>query len=337
VARNVSVFPPSLVESELFGHEKGAFTNAEVPKRGVFELANKGTLFLDEIGDMPLEVQPKLLRAIQEKIVIRVGGVTEIPVDVRLIAATSQDSQDRQTFRGDLFHRISDFPITIPPLRDRHEDIVPLARMFLEQSANAVGKSGITLSGEAEGLLTEYRFPGNVRELQKLIGRIVNSKWSNSIVSADDVRLSISAVSDKSVVDSVKTSRSAPESDAPVETTVGRSGADALTLATVAEQLAEIPIDRHDPSLWGAKPRLELAVRDLLMRIAGAALEATKKVPSAKPEVTAAIRNILGDEQFDRSKCAREIKKLLDKTQEQTKVLPEDIERLIEAWRSGPQ
>lgn len=332
IARNVSEFSPSLIESELFGHERNAFNNAQL-KKGVFELADKGTLFLDEIGDLPRELQSKLLRAIQEKVIFRVGGVSKIPADVKLITATCE----AQKLRDDLNYRIDTYKITIPPLRDRSEDIVPLSKMFVEKSAQKAGRSGITLSGDAERVLQEYRFPGNVRELKGVIERIIRAKLSNSIVSAEDVRSSISAVSEKSVVDSVKTTKSTRESDAPVESRVGRSGADALTLANVAERLAEIPIDLHDPSLWGSKPRLESAVRGLLMRIAGAALEATKKVPTGDPEVTAAIQNIYGNEQLDKTKCAREIKKLLGQTQEKTKV-PKDLkELLISEWRSGPR
>jgi transcriptional regulator with GAF, ATPase, and Fis domain len=166
---NCVAIPEGLLESELFGHEKGAFTGATAQKIGKFELANEGTIFLDEIGDMPLATQAKLLRILQEKEFERVGGNQTIRVDVRFIAATNKNLMEmvRQgTFREDLYYRLNVFSVQLPPLRERKEDIPLLASQFLERVGNAV-----KLSAESLQVLTAYPWPGNVRELQNILER----------------------------------------------------------------------------------------------------------------------------------------------------------------------
>ncbi|MCD4721259.1 MAG: sigma-54 dependent transcriptional regulator [Desulfobacula sp.] len=173
VPLNCAAITPTLVESELFGYEKGAFTGAESRKRGKFEYATKGTLFLDEIGDMPLEAQAKLLRALQEQRFQRVGGNKEIPVDVRIICATNQDLKKmvaKGAFRSDLLYRINVFPIEMPALRQRPDDIVPLAKYFLTLQTI---KGDMQLTQGACRILKKYHWPGNVRELQNVIERAV--------------------------------------------------------------------------------------------------------------------------------------------------------------------
>jgi DNA-binding NtrC family response regulator len=168
---NCAAISPSLVESELFGHEKGAFTGADRRSPGKFEFASGGTLFLDEIGDLPLEAQAKLLRALQEKKIQRVGGNEELPVDVRVICATNQDLDElveASDFRQDLFFRINVFPIGVPPLRDRIDDIVPLAEHFRKRYA---GSPRVQFADGAVELLMEYHWPGNVRELANAMER----------------------------------------------------------------------------------------------------------------------------------------------------------------------
>ncbi|MBI1290644.1 response regulator [bacterium] len=165
VELNCAALPANLVESELFGHEKGAFTGALTARAGRIELAHRGTLFLDEIGELPLEIQPKLLRALQEKKVTRVGGKTDIECDFRLISATHRDLLQevrKGTFREDLFYRIAVFPVKLPPLRDRLEDLELLLFHFLEQE----GVRNARLTSEAQLLLGGYQWPGNVRELK---------------------------------------------------------------------------------------------------------------------------------------------------------------------------
>jgi formate hydrogenlyase transcriptional activator len=171
-----AAIPTGLLESELFGHEKGAFTGAIMQKAGRFELANKGTLFLDEIGDIPLELQPKLLRALQEHEFERLGGTRTIKVDVRLVAATNRDLAqmiNERQFRTDLYYRLSVFPISVPPLRERADDIPKLVRYFTQKFARRMNKRVETISQETMEALVRYPWPGNVRELENLIERAV--------------------------------------------------------------------------------------------------------------------------------------------------------------------
>jgi DNA-binding NtrC family response regulator len=174
VAINCAAIPETLIENELFGHERGAFTGAGERKLGKFELASGGTVFLDEIGELPLAVQGKLLRAIEEKSVDRIGGKAPIPVDVRVVAATNKDLRaavNRGEFRGDLFFRLAVFPIDIPPLRERGDDVVLLARHFAAQLGKELRGREAILSDEGIATLRAHRWPGNVRELENSIER----------------------------------------------------------------------------------------------------------------------------------------------------------------------
>jgi formate hydrogenlyase transcriptional activator len=176
VALNCAAIPGALLESELFGCEKGAFTGAVTQTIGRFQAADHGTLFLDEIGDLPLELQPKLLRALQEKQIERLGGGRTIQVDVRVIAATNQDLgrmvQERK-FRADLYYRLNVFPMMLPPLRDRREDIPLLTKHFVQKFAQQQGKAIDTIPHEVIAALVRYDWPGNIRELQNVIERAV--------------------------------------------------------------------------------------------------------------------------------------------------------------------
>jgi len=174
VALNCSAMPPSLAESELFGHEKGSFTGAQALRRGRFEMADGGTLFLDEIGDLPLEIQPKLLRVLQEGRFERVGGETPITVDVRIVAATHMDlgaAVETGTFREDLFYRIAVFPVRLPPLRERAEDAILIAEIFAAKLRSRQGWEGLAFSVEALDHIAKRRWPGNVRELRNAVER----------------------------------------------------------------------------------------------------------------------------------------------------------------------
>jgi len=182
---NCASISPSLVESELFGYEKGAFTGADRRTKGKFEYADGGTLFLDEIGDLPMEAQAKLLRALQDKKIQRVGGNQEIPLDVRIICATNQDLKqlaEKGKFRQDLYYRINVFPILSPSLRERPEDIVPLAEHFLRQF---IGVSDIRMTEGAMRTLTSYNWPGNVRELANAIERVMILYKGGGMVTAE--------------------------------------------------------------------------------------------------------------------------------------------------------
>ena len=176
VAINCAAIPDNLLETELFGHEKGAFTGAVARKPGKFELAHRGTLFLDEIGDLPLGLQAKILRALEERRFERVGGTVSLQVDVRIVAATNKALRAgvaAKLFREDLYFRLSVFPITIPPLRDRPDDIPILARAFVDRFCREMKKKVATLSPAAIQELQRYPWPGNVRELQNSMERTV--------------------------------------------------------------------------------------------------------------------------------------------------------------------
>ncbi len=176
VALNCAAIPEGLVENELFGHERGAFTGAGARKVGKMDLAHHGTLFLDEIGELPLAIQAKLLRVLEERRFERVGGTQLIEVDVRIVVATNRDLQklmQEKLFREDLYFRISAVPITIPALRDRGNDVLLLAEYFLEKFTREFAKPGLELSPDAKQRLVEYRWPGNVRELQNTLERAV--------------------------------------------------------------------------------------------------------------------------------------------------------------------
>ena len=173
---NCAAIPHSLLESELFGHEKGSFTGAVAKKIGKFELAHTGTLFLDDVCEMPLELQVKLLRALQEKEIQRIGGTTTITVDTRIIAATNKDLQDQVTagnFRADLFYRLNVFPINIPPLRERLDDMPHLVRFFIHRYCTKNKRPVKTIAARALNALSIYHWPGNVRELEHAIERAV--------------------------------------------------------------------------------------------------------------------------------------------------------------------
>ncbi|MGB7946589.1 MAG: sigma 54-interacting transcriptional regulator [Candidatus Binatia bacterium] len=173
---NCAAIPTGLLESELFGHEKGAFTGAIAQRVGRFELAHRGTLFLDEVGDIPLELQPKLLRVLQEHEFERLGSARTVRVDVRMVAATNVDLTQKVAdnhFRADLYYRLNVFPITIPPLRDRREDIPLLVRYFAQKYARRMKRAIETIPAKAMTALTEYHWPGNVRELENFVERSV--------------------------------------------------------------------------------------------------------------------------------------------------------------------
>lgn len=186
---NCAAIPKDLLEAELFGYEKGAFTGAKTGgKPGKFELAHGGSVFLDEIGDMPLEMQPKLLRVLEERELERIGGNTIIQTDFRLIAASNQNLKrmvGEGTFRADLFYRLNVMPIEIPPLKDRKDDIVPLAHHLLERISHEAAAPEMQISKEAEAILENHEWPGNVRELSNVIERTFATKDGDTIHTSD--------------------------------------------------------------------------------------------------------------------------------------------------------
>ena len=191
VALNCAAVPAALLESELFGHERGAFTGALTQTTGRFQAADHGTLFLDEIGDLPLELQPKLLRVLQEREFERLGSGRTQQVDVRVIAATNQDLQrmvQEGKFRADLYYRLHVFPLSVPPLRERREDIPLLTRYFVQKHAQRMGRGIDTIPSSALEALMRYDWPGNIRELQNVLERSVILTSGNTLrVAMPDV------------------------------------------------------------------------------------------------------------------------------------------------------
>ncbi|MCP3748935.1 MULTISPECIES: sigma-54 interaction domain-containing protein [Pseudomonas] len=192
VAVNCGAFSESLVEAELFGHEKGAFTGALSSKAGWFEEANGGTLFLDEIGDLPMPIQVKLLRVLQEREVVRLGSRKSIPIDVRVLAATNvqlEKAINAGHFREDLYYRLDVVSLELVPLRERPGDILPLTRHFIQAYSQRLGYGDVSLSSEAEAKLRSYGWPGNIRELENVIHHTLLI-CRDGVIRQDDLRLS---------------------------------------------------------------------------------------------------------------------------------------------------
>jgi formate hydrogenlyase transcriptional activator len=199
-----------LIESELFGHEKGAFTGAIIQRVGRFELANRGTIFLDEIGDIPLELQPKLLRVLQEREFERLGSSRTLRTDARLIAATNRDLKtmvEEQRFRSDLYYRLNVFPIRVPALRERKEDIPLLVRHFVQEFSRRNNRVIDTIPSETMQALVRYQWPGNIRELQNVIERaVIISQGPVLLVALPELTSDVSSIS----APVVTTAKSAP-------------------------------------------------------------------------------------------------------------------------------
>ena len=191
VRMNVAAMPPGLLESELFGHEKGAFTGAAARRIGRLELAHQGTLFLDEVGDIPEEIQPKLLRVLQEREFERLGSTRTQKVDVRIVAATNRDlvqMVEDGSFRADLYYRLNVFPMTIPPLRERVDDIPALARHFAQQSSRRMGRAVPSIPEKVMDALKRWSWPGNIRELQNVIERAVILSGPTLVLPPQDIQ-----------------------------------------------------------------------------------------------------------------------------------------------------
>jgi len=204
VAVDCAAIPEMLLESELFGHVRGAFTDAKMDKKGIFEVAQGGTLFLDEIGEIPLGLQPKLLRAVQEKAIRRVGATRTLPVDIRIISATNRDLLEAvkaKTFRDDLYYRLNVLQIDLPPLRERREDIPLLAGHFLKKVVAEQKKAATVFSEASLKVLMNYSWPGNVRELEHAIERAVTLSESDTISAEDFPPAMLERQADQVVLD----------------------------------------------------------------------------------------------------------------------------------------
>jgi two-component system response regulator FlrC len=261
VAVNCAAIPHTLLESEMFGYEKGAFTGASQRKLGKFELAHTGTLLLDEVSEMEIHLQAKLLRVIQESEVDRLGGNSPIPVDVRIIATTNvhlPDAIENKTFRSDLYYRLNVIPVKIPPLRERNGDILYLADHFLEKFAGERGLKKHLLSDQAAALLKTYPFPGNVRELENIIERVV-LMTDGTHISPDSLCLE-----HREEVESVWRSASAPDAPFPSDVTSLNS---IKPLKDVEKSLICETLNRVDGNKTKAAKLLGISVRTLWNKV----------------------------------------------------------------------
>ena len=252
VTLNCSAIPTELLESELFGHERGAFTGAVTQKTGRLELAEKGTLFLDEIGDMPLEVQPKILRVLQDQEFERVGGLRTISVNARIVVATNRDlgqMVSQNEFREDLFYRLNVFPIQLPPLRERATDIPLLVQHFVRKHAKRIGKRIETVPGETMRALSRWHWPGNVRELENIIeralilssGSVLNvplSELTGSTLPMPTTRVQTLEASEKDLI-----FRALRESNGVIATAAGKLG---IKRTTLNSRMRKLRISRSD-------------------------------------------------------------------------------------------
>ena len=250
ITLNCAAIPTGLLESELFGHERGAFTGALAQKLGRFELANHGTLFLDEVGDIPLDLQPKLLRALQEKSFERLGGIKTIPIDVRLVAATNRDltqMMGEKLFRSDLYYRLKVFPIVTPPLRDRPEDIPLLVRHFTRKYSEKMGRTIETIPVKTMKALVNWPWPGNVRELENFIERsVILSPARDLRAPVEELRASL-GTSGSGTLDEMERAyimRVLQESGGVVSSTAVRLG---LPRTTLNALMARLGISRSAP------------------------------------------------------------------------------------------
>ena len=217
-AINCGAIPENLLESELFGHEKGAFTGASSLKRGKIELAHSGTLFLDEIGDMPMSLQVKLLRFLQERVIERVGGVKEIPVDVRVVCATHQNLQqliEQNLFREDLFYRVSEISLNIPPIREREGDAIIIAQSLLKSFLQQMKRPPLSFNEDAMRSIKAYHWPGNVREIINKVKRAVIMADDKKITAADLELCNLSEVSEQAL--NLRQIRDAAEKSAVIQ------------------------------------------------------------------------------------------------------------------------
>jgi formate hydrogenlyase transcriptional activator len=244
ISLNCAAIPTGLLESELFGYERGAFTGALAQKIGRFEMAHRGTLFLDEVGDIPLDLQPKLLRALQEKSFERLGGTKTIPIDVRLVAATNRNLTQMmgdKLFRSDLYYRLKVFPITTPPLRDHAEDIPALARHFTRKYAAKMDRQIEKIPVDTMQALIHFRWPGNVRELENFIERaVILSRGPNLRAPLAEIREEASQGSGSATLKQVEREhiiRVLRESGGVVTTAAARLGLQRTTLNAMMRKL----------------------------------------------------------------------------------------------------
>lgn len=320
ISINSTAIPENLLESELFGYERGAFTSAYAAQQGKFESADKGTLFLDEIGDMRMDLQPKILRVIEDGQVTRIGGTESRYVDVRVIAATNRNLKDRiagGAFREDLYYRLRVNVISIPALRDRREEIPDLAQRFLERESRAQGKVGIDLSNDALDHLSARDYPGNIRELENLIKSAVGRAGHNQHLTA------------QTFLDDTLTPAhiGSPEVPLPSEPPCNDS-----SLAAVLYLLRCIQVTKEDPDLAGILPHLDAAYADLKTAVVGAALDRTRHPISKKFNQKAVAELLYSDPKVDTKAARRLLNKVLGRTGDAA-LSQQELQKLVDSWK----
>ena len=334
-AADLEAADQTLINIKLFGRRHGYPNPSDSAQAGIFEEANGSTLFLDEIGEISHQAQATILKVLEDKKVRREGTTVDIPVDFRLITGTLQDPEKliaEGKFREDFYQRIQSIEITIPPLRERPEDIVPMAQVFLNNASQSANKSHISLSEEAAASLTAYTFPRNVRQLQKAIESIVARKGSGETISEDDIAVVLkSRGSAKTQSRSVDPSSnvSAGRNTTQEKNNVGIS----LSLDNLSEHLTNLPVSSQDAALKGIIPRLDKAVEDLKKRLAGAALLASKGTKK-EPNLEAAWRHLLGIDgrnNGDGAYAKRFFNDVLGRGRKSTPISDTDIDTLTEA------
>ena len=307
VAINTAAIPKDLLESELFGHERGAFTGAQATRRGRFEQAEGGTLFLDEIGDMPLELQTRLLRVLSDGQYYRVGGHSPLKSQVRVIAATHQNLEQRVrdgAFREDLFHRLNVIRLRLPPLRERREDIALLARSFLAASAQELGMEPKRLSEDALARLQAFDFPGNVRQLQNLChwltvmapSAVVDAKDLPPELGESTPAMTASPVADAPAAPLPSGPAAVPAASVNVGTTVGGQGWTQLMAVEAARLLAA-----GEPEVWDELTRRfesEL-ITTALAHTRGRRIEAARLLGIGRNTITRKIQELGLDDAGD--------------------------------------
>jgi len=328
---NVAAIPKDLLESELFGIEKGIATGVS-GRRGKFEQANGGTLFLDEIGDMPLDAQVKVLRALQEKKIYRVGGEKAVELDVRLLCATSRNLAgmiEQGAFREDLYYRINTIQLELPPLRKRQEEIAPLARVFLEKASRAGGKAGLELSKEAVQRLETHAYPGNVRELENIVSRLASGAGSYQVLDQEMVSRALESASGfHSAPDKKENYRDASDGSR------GYPNIPNLTLKDLPDLLSNINIEADPETLRAAKLTLDVAFQEFLQRVAGAALECCRDPVTGSLNRQRAMQLLTGNQQLKGKEPARTINRILGRPLAHT-VSDQDLEYLIDLWKTA--
>lgn len=320
---NCAAIPENLLEGELFGYKRGAFTGAYSERRGKFELADTGTLFLDEIGDMSMSLQPKILRVLEDGQVTPIGGTEPMEVDVRLVAATNCDLEERVAgglFREDLYYRLRVNVISVPALRDRREEIPDLAQRFLERESRTQGKVGIDLSNDALDYLSARDYPGNIRELENLIKSAVGRAGHNQHLTA------------RTFLDDTL-GRDTPGYIAPSEETPAEPQCDENSLAVVLDLLRCIQITKEDPDLKGILPRLDAAYADLKAAIVGAALDRTRHPTTGKFNQKAVAVLLYADPNVDTKAARRLLNKVLGRTGDAA-LSQQELQTLVDRWKN---